>query len=150
MPCEHCYYTVMYDFLSQPDKSWGIGHVLFAITKSCRISQSACRSLRLMAFQVKQEQGYTLSIHKILWISSFIVIKMPRSAKEKPEINFSVLETIELLNCTKNRMSSGIKVPHLKLRKGMGSPVSFDLENCTNNYNTQLNCNISFLHISQA
>ena len=46
--------------------SWGIGHVLFAITKSYRISQSACRSPRLMAFQVKQAQGYTLSIHKIL------------------------------------------------------------------------------------
>ena len=129
----------MYDFLSQPDKSWGIGHVLFAITKSCRISQSACRSLRLMAFQDKQEQGYTPSIHKILYISSFIVIKMPRSAKGKPEIEFSVPETIELLNCTKKRMSSGIKVPQtiLKLRKRMGSPVSFDPENCTsNNYYT--------------
>ena len=90
------YYTVMYDFLSQPDKSWGIGHVLFAITKSCRISQSACRSLRLMSFQVKQVQGYTLSIHK----SSFIVIKVPRSENEKPELEFSVPETIELLNCT--------------------------------------------------
>ena len=50
---------------------------------------------------------------------------MPRSAKEKPEIEFSVLETIGLLNCTKKRMSSGIKVPQtiLKLRKGMGSYV---------------------------
>ena len=85
----------MYDFLSQPDKSLGIGHVLFAITKSCRISQSGCKSLRLTAFQVKQEQGYTLSIHKILLISSFIVIKMPRSAKGKSEIEFSVPETIE-------------------------------------------------------
>ena len=77
---------------------------------------------------------------------------MPRSAKEKPEIEFSVSETIELLNCTKKRLSSGIKVPQtiLKLRKGMGSPVSFDPENCTsNNYYTQCNCNIFFLHISQ-
>ena len=55
---------VCFFFLNQADKSWGIGHNLFAITKSCRISQSACRSLRLMAFQVKQEQGYTHSIHK--------------------------------------------------------------------------------------
>ena len=60
---------------------------------------------------------------------------MPRSAKEKPEIEFSVPETIGLLNCTKKRMSPGIKVPQtiLKLRKGMGSPVSFDPENCTSN-----------------
>ena len=60
---------------------------------------------------------------------------MPRSAKEQPEIEFSVLETIELLNFTKKRMSSGIKVPQtiLKLRKGMGSPVFFDPENCTSN-----------------
>ena len=36
---------------------------------------------------------------------------MPMSAKEKPEIEFSVPETNELLNCTKNMMSSGIKVP---------------------------------------
>ena len=65
---------------------------------------------------------------------------MPRSAKEKPEIEFSVPETIELLNCTTKRMSSGVKVPQtfLKLRKGMGSPVSFDPENCTSkNYYTQ-------------
>ena len=65
---------------------------------------------------------------------------MPRSAKEKPEIEFSGPETIELLNCTKKRMSSGIKVPQaiLKLRKEIGSPVSFDPENCTsNNYYTQ-------------
>ena len=62
---------------------------------------------------------------------------MLRSAKEKPEIEFSVPETIELLKCTKKRMSSGIKIPQtiLKLRKGMGSPVSFDQENCpSNNY----------------
>ena len=32
---------------------------------------------------------------------------MPRSAKEKPEIEFSVPETIELLNCTKKSMSFG-------------------------------------------
>ena len=65
---------------------------------------------------------------------------MPRSTKEKPEIELSVPETIELLNCTKKRMSSVIKVPQviLKLRKGMGYPVSFDPENCTsNNYYTQ-------------
>ena len=65
---------------------------------------------------------------------------MPRSQKGKPEIEFSASETIELMNCTKKRMSSGIKVPQtiLKLRKGMGSPVSFDPENCTsNNYYTQ-------------
>ena len=65
---------------------------------------------------------------------------MPRSTKGKPEFEFSVPETIELLNCTKKRMSSGIKVPQtiLKLRKGMGSPVSFDPENCpSNNYYTQ-------------
>ena len=35
-------------------------------------------------------------------------------------------------------MSSGIKVPQtiLKLRKGMGSPVSFDPQNCTSIINT--------------
>ena len=65
---------------------------------------------------------------------------MPRPAKEKPEIKISVPETIELLICTKKRMFSGIKVPQtiLKLRKGMGSPFSFDPENCTsNNYYTK-------------
>ena len=65
---------------------------------------------------------------------------MPRSAKEKPEIEFSVPETIELLNCTKKSVSFGIKVPQtiLKLRKGTGSPDSFDPENRTsNNYYTQ-------------
>ena len=59
---------------------------------------------------------------------------MSRSAKEKPGTEFSVPETIELLNCTKNQGSPD----YLKLRKGMGSPVSFDPENCTsNNYYTQ-------------
>ena len=77
----------MYDFLSQPNKQRGIGHVLFAITKSCRISHSACRSLRLMAFQVKQKRGYTLFIHNILC----------RSAKEKQEIEFSVPETHRII-----------------------------------------------------
>ena len=37
--------TVMCDFNSQPDKSWRIGHVLFAITKSWQICLSALRSL---------------------------------------------------------------------------------------------------------
>ena len=48
---------------------------------------------------------------------------------------FPVPETFELLSCT-----NGIRVPQtiLKLRKGMGSPVSIDPENCTsNNYYTQ-------------
>ena len=49
----------MHDSKSQDNKSWGIGHVLFAIKKVCRISHSACRSLRLMAFQLKQEQDKT-------------------------------------------------------------------------------------------
>ena len=47
------YYTVMHDFGIMHDKSWGIGLVLFAMTKSCHFSQSACRSLRLMSFQEK-------------------------------------------------------------------------------------------------
>ena len=51
------YYRVMHDSKSQDDKSWGIGNVLFSITKSCRISQSTYRSLRLMAFQLKQWQS---------------------------------------------------------------------------------------------
>ena len=41
-------------------------HVLFAMTKSCHFSQSTYRSLRLMSFQEKQEQGYTCSIHNSL------------------------------------------------------------------------------------
>ena len=62
---------------------------------------------------------------------------MPRSTKEKPEIELSVPETIELLNCTKKRMSNVLQAI-LKLRKGKGYPVSFDPENCTsNNYYTQ-------------
>ena len=68
-----------------------------------------------MAFQAKQEQGYTLSIHKILQISSFIVIKMPRSAKEKPEIEFSVPETIKDLNSTVAKRGSvfiGLMTPN--------------------------------------
>ena len=50
------YYRAMHDSKSQNDKSWAIGHVLFAITMSCRISHSARGSLRLMAFRSKQEQ----------------------------------------------------------------------------------------------
>ena len=46
----------MHDSKNQDDKSWGIGHALFVITKSWQISQLACMSLRLMAFQLKQEQ----------------------------------------------------------------------------------------------
>ena len=66
MHCKSCrvntaitpYYRVMHDSKSQDDKSLGIGHVLFVITKSCQISQSACnvRSLWSMAFRLKQEQ----------------------------------------------------------------------------------------------
>ena len=60
MPCKHYYNSLLQShawFRSHDDKSWEVGHVLFAITKPCRISQLACRSLRLMAFQLKQEQG---------------------------------------------------------------------------------------------
>ena len=39
--------------------------VLFAVTKSCHFSQSTCRSLRLMSFQEKQEQGYTM-FHEVV------------------------------------------------------------------------------------
>ena len=34
----------------------GIGNVLYVITKSCGFSQSASRSVRSMAFQLRQEQ----------------------------------------------------------------------------------------------
>ena len=74
---DHClsfyfsYYTVTHDLGIMHDKSWGIELVLFAMTKSCHFSQSACRSLKLMSFQAKQEQGYTCSIHK-----SLLVIKL--------------------------------------------------------------------------
>ena len=47
------YYRVMHASKSQDDKSWGIGVVLFAFTKSWQISQSALRSLILIAFRVK-------------------------------------------------------------------------------------------------
>ena len=43
------YYRGMHDSQSQDDKSCGIGFVLSAIKKSWRISQSALRSLGLMA-----------------------------------------------------------------------------------------------------
>ena len=62
---------------------------------------------------------------------------MPRSAKEKPEIEFSVPETIELLNCTKQAedvLWNQGSPDYLKAEKGMGSTVSFDPENCTSNY----------------
>ena len=83
MQCKLSCYTVMHDFGIMHNKSWGIELVLFTITKSCHFSQSACRSLRLMSFKEKQEQGYTCSIHKSL-------LNMPRSAKEKAEIGLSV------------------------------------------------------------
>ena len=50
------YYRVMHDSKSQDAMSWRIGLVLFTITKSWRISQSALRSLKLIAFQLAQEQ----------------------------------------------------------------------------------------------
>ena len=86
MQCKLPYYTVMHDFGIMHNKSWGIELVLFAMTKSCHFSQSTCRSLRLMSFQEKQEQGYTCSIHVI----TLKVQKMPRSAKEKAEIGLSI------------------------------------------------------------
>ena len=46
--------------------AWFWNQVLFPMAKSCHFSQSTCRSLRLMSFQEKQEQGYTFSIH-IIW-----------------------------------------------------------------------------------
>ena len=49
-------YRDRHDSKSQDGKSCRIGLVLFAITKSWRISQSALRPLRLIAFQLKQEQ----------------------------------------------------------------------------------------------
>ena len=88
------YYTVMHDFGIMHDKSWEIGLVLFDMTKSCHFSQSTCRSLRLMFFQEKQEQGYTFSIHNIFSCSKGV--KMPRSAREKAEIEFSVPETFRI------------------------------------------------------
>ena len=90
------YYTVMHDFGIMHDKSWGIGLVLFAMTKSCHFSQSTCRSLRLMSFQEKQEQGYTFSIHNIFTCSKVKGVKMPRAAKENAEIEFSVPETFRI------------------------------------------------------
>ena len=90
------YYTDMHDFGIMHDKSWGRGLVLFAMTKSCHFSQSACRSLRLKSFQEKQEQGYTFSIHNIFTCSKVKGVKMPRSAKEKAEIEFSVPETFQI------------------------------------------------------
>ena len=47
----------MCDFKSLADKSWALGHVLFAMTKSWRIRLSALRSLGLIAFQLITEQG---------------------------------------------------------------------------------------------
>ena len=71
------YYTVMHAFGIMHDKSWGIvGLVLFAMTKSCHFSRSTCRSLRLMSFQEKQEQGYTVSIHNIFTRSKVKGVKM--------------------------------------------------------------------------
>ena len=55
---------------------------------------SACRSLRLMSFQEKQEQDYTYSIHNNF--TTVKGVKMPRSAKEKAEIEFSVPETFRI------------------------------------------------------
>ena len=75
------YYTVMHDFGIMHDKSWGIGLVLFAMTKSCHFSQSTCRSLRLMYFQEKQEQGYTCSIHNIFTRSKVKGVKCSNSSK---------------------------------------------------------------------
>ena len=71
MQCKLSYYAVTHDFGIMHDKSWGIELALFATTKACLLSQSACRSLRLMYFQANQEQCYTCSIHK-----SLLVIKL--------------------------------------------------------------------------
>ena len=75
---------------------FGIMLVLFAMTKSCHISQSTCRSLRLMSLQEKQEQGYTFSIHNIFTCSNVKGVKMPRPAKEKAETEFSIPETFRI------------------------------------------------------
>ena len=76
------YYTVMHGFGIMHDKLWGIGLVLFAMTKSCHFSQSTCRSLRLMSFQEKQEQGYTVSIHNNIFTCSNVKgVKCSNSSK---------------------------------------------------------------------
>ena len=57
-------YRVMYDTKSQDGTSWRIGLVLFAITKSWRISQSTLRSLGLIAFQLKRDHD-KIANHKM-------------------------------------------------------------------------------------
>ena len=84
MQCKLSYYKVVRDFGIMHDKSCRIELVLFAMTKSCHFSQSTCRSLRLMSFQEKQEQGYTT----IFTCNNVKRVKMPRSAKEKAGIGF--------------------------------------------------------------
>ena len=49
-----------------------------------------------MSFQEKQEQGYTFSIHNIFTCSKVKCVQMPRSAKQKAEIEFSVPETFRI------------------------------------------------------
>ena len=71
----------MHDFGIMHNKSWGIGLVLFAMTKSCHFSKSTYRSLRLMSFQEKQEQGYTVSIHNIFTCSKVKGVKCSNSSK---------------------------------------------------------------------
>ena len=51
-----------------------------------------------MSFQEKQEQGYTFSIHNIFTCSLYGKVKgvkMPKSAKQKAEIEVSFPETFQ-------------------------------------------------------
>ena len=141
MQCKLYYDTLLHShffflFLIIHDKSWGIGLVLFAMTKSCHFSQSTCRSLRLMSFQEKkkkkkQEQGYTFSIHNIFTCSKVKGVTMPKSTKERAETEFSVPETFRI--CELYQEEDVLWNPRSCPYHGP-SPASSYSENSTNSY----------------
>ena len=127
-PC----YTVMYDFGIMHDKSWGIGLVLFAMTESCHFSQSTCRTLRLMSFQEKQEQGYTFSIHNIWFCrvaAQMCGLKWQRNSRSLVSNymtrNWSQWMVSSISSASANPRSCPYPRP---------SPVSSYSENSTSNY----------------
>ena len=111
-------------------------------------SQSTCRSLRLISFQEKQEQGYTFSIHNIFTCSKVKGVKMPRPAKEKAEIEFSVPETFRICELyQEEHVLWDQGSPEYFKRDKRAVALERMKENSTSSYYyTCRNSNIIFLH----
>ena len=98
------------------DKSWGIGHALFAITKSCHYGRSNCRSLRFIIFL----RFYPLFTRYIFSFSKVTGVKMPRLEMNSAEIsnisNISNKRALYKEDVHWNQYSS--ECMHFKLTRG--------------------------------